>query len=569
MNWYDSYATSKTDTEESLPSRLDEIKREESKLLAEKGRLLEIGLQSHNPDILLKANAEWEDVQRRSGDVDRKSVIVDPNKWNDSEGYKKRTLNISGSILRKMARATPVIKAIVSTRQTQVSAFSRPQSTKYETGFVVRKKKDYYTNEEPKLSSEDKQSIKDITDFLLNGGDEFNSWTADNFDDFLKKLVNDCLILDAGAFEVVRNSGGTPIKYFAVDGNTIRIADSYDDENYEGDKEEDRGYFPSFVQIVEGSVHTEYYPWELCYGIRNSTTDIFKNGYGRSELEDLINVITWMLNGDAYNGKFFTQGAAPRGLLQVSGNVNRNRLNQFRQSWQAMVAGVQNAHKVPVLESDNMNWIDLQKSNTDMQFQIWQEYLIKIACAIYKIAPDEIGFNISGSSGGSSPMFEGGNEARLKFSKDKGLRPLLKSIESWINKFIVNPIDSDFEFAFVGLDVDSEKEEVELLNKKVQHGMGVKEYRRAMNLPEDFEEGDFPLNAVYLQMQNQLQFSEIQDASTEVVDSENKDVWDSLGNEKNVSKSMDGSPEDYDNNPLLFDAVEFFNKNILDNETVQ
>lgn len=561
MNWYDSYSTAYQSGEASIPSRLDQIRTEENKLIAEKGQLIEKGLQSHNPDILLKANAAWEDVQNRSKDIDRKSLLVDPNKWNDAEGYKRKPLNISGSILRKMTRATPVIKAIISTRQTQVSAFASPQSTKYDTGFVIRKKREYYTSEEPKLSSADKQTIKSITNFLLDGGDSENAWYADNFDTFLKKITEDSLILDAASFEVVRNRGGVPVKYFAVDGETIRIADSYDDENYEGDRIEDRGYYPSFVQIIEGTVNVDYYPWELCYGIRNATTDISKNGYGRSELEDLINVITWMLNGDAYNGKFFTQGAAPRGLLQVSGNVNRNRLAQFRQSWQAMVAGVQNAWKVPVIESENMNWIDLQKSNTDMQFQIWQEYLIKIACAIYKIAPDEIGFNAS--SGGGSPMFEGNNEARLKFSRDKGLRPLLKSIEAWINKYLVNPIDSDFEFAFVGLDIDSEEKEVELLNKKVQHGMGIKEWRRAVNLPEDFEEGDFPLNSVYLQMQSQLQFSEMQDANTEEVDedAEAQEMWDSL-DDSGISKAISG----HEKNPMLFDALEYFNQKVLQSD---
>jgi len=163
-----------------------------------------------------------------------------------------------------------------------------------------------------------------------------------------------------------------------------------------------------------------------------------------------------------------------------------------------MVAGVSNAWKVPVIESENMDWVDLQKSNTDMQFSIWQEYLIKVACAVYKIAPDEIGFNISGASSGSA-MFEGQNEHKLKYSQEKGLKPLLKSIQFWVNKWIVNPLNPDFEFVFVGMDIESEEKELSLDIQKVQNFGGWKEARKKWNMSEELEEGDFPLNQAWIQ----------------------------------------------------------------------
>jgi hypothetical protein len=561
-------------SDEQIPTELDRIRVEKNRLLAREGQLIEKGLMSHNPDTLIKAHSAWHDVEIKSDSDLGKSVLLDPNKWNDSEGYKRKPLSISGKILRKMANTTPVIRAIISTRQTQVSDFSRPQANKYSTGFVVRKKRDYYSSDEPKLSASDKKQIKYITDFIINGGDEANSWYADNFDVFLKKMVEDSLTLDAGSFEIVRNKKGLPVKYFAVDGETMYKADSLDDEAYDGDRKDERGYYPSHVQVVDGSIKAEYYPWDLCYGIRNATTDIHKNGYGRSELEDLINIVTWMLFGDAYNGKFFTQGSAPRGLLKVSGNVNRNRLAQFRQSWSAMVAGVNNAWKVPVIESDKMDWIDLQKSNADMQFAAWQEYLIKISCAMYKIAPEEIGFNLGNGTGGNA-MFEGSNEARLKYSRDKGLRPLLKNIEFWVNKFLVNPLDSDFEFAFVGLDTETEEKEVELLVKKVQNGMGYKEFRRAINLPEELEEGDFPLNSVFVQMESQKAMQDQMQDNTDAVDQDEAgdDLdWDSLGEDEaeiegddanEVTKSILNNMPGHQNNPMMFDALNFYNENIL------
>lgn len=182
-----------------------------------------------------------------------------------------------------------------------------------------------------------------------------------------------------------------------------------------------------------------------------------------------------------------------------------------------------------------------------MQFTAWQEYLIKVACAVFKIAPEEIGFNIDkgGSLGGDSE-----SDVKIRYSRDKGLKPLLKSIEFWINKWIVQPLDNDFEFKFVGLDVDSEEKELELLNKKVQHGMGWKEYRRAINLPEEMDEGDFPLNQIYLQhMQNQ-QFADEGMENTDMVDQEEFDE----------EEMWNGLEKGYEVNPMMHDAMQLLIK---------
>lgn len=524
--------------DDHISGRLDEIRRQKSQLLAEEGELIHKGLHSYDPDVLMKAHSAWHDVQEKSS-ITGKSILLDPNEWNDSQGYKRKPINITGTVLRRMAR-TPIIRAIISTRQTQISAFSKPQPNRYDTGFIIRKKKKFFSDEEIELTKADKKRIQELTEFILNCGSESSTWYGDNFDGFLRKLVEECYINDAGTFEVVRNKKGEPVKFFAVDGATIRIADTFDDDedNSDSGRKEERGYYPSYVQVIDGTIRAEYYPWELCYGARNASSDINTNGYGRSELEDLVSVITWMLYGDAYNGNFFSQGASPKGMLKVSGNVNRNRLSQFRQQWMAMVAGVENAWKVPVIESDKMEWIDLQKSNTDMQFSKWQEYLIKIACAVFKISPEEIGFNLGNASGGGS-LFESNNEARLKYSKDKGLRPLLKAIEFWINKWIINPLDDEYEFSFVGIDAETEEKEVELDIKKVSNFMGYKEIRRKYNLPDDIEEGDFILNPQYIQMIQAQQFAGESQESTEAVDEGGgDDIWDSLDQEDgDVEKS--------------------------------
>lgn len=72
-------------------------------------------------------------------------------------------------------------------------------------------------------------------------------------------------------------------------------------------------------------------------------TDIWQNGYGRSELESLIEIITYILNGVQYNGNFFKNGSNPKGFIKMNGpNTNQTQLNDFKQKWRQMLTGVDN-----------------------------------------------------------------------------------------------------------------------------------------------------------------------------------------------------------------------------------
>ena len=539
-------------------AELKEIDVQKRQLSIREGELLEKGMKSNNPETVIAANKMWEDIQQRhpSG---VKSLLFDPNDWATGTGYKHKRFSLSFGTLRKMSK-TPVIRAIIGTRQTQVSAFATPQASKYDTGFVIRKKKEHYSEEAPKVNAKDKKMILWLTDFILNCGTESNKWHGDNFKTFLNKVVEDSLSLDQACFEVVRSRGGKkmPSEFLAVDAATIRLAETYDEDevNMNIKKKAIKGYLPSYVQVIDGEIRTEYYPWELCFGTRNTKSSIESNMYGNSELEDLINIITWMLFGDAYNGKFFSQGSSPKGMLVTKGNVNRNRIAEFRQQWLAMIAGVNNAWKIPVLQAD-MEWIDLQKNNTDMQFGKWQEYLIKVACAMYKISPEECGFELGNASGGSPLGGQVNNEYKLKYSRDKGLKPLLSSIEFWINKWIIGQIDPSFEFAFVGMDADTVKEELEQNIQKVSNFMGVQEIRDLYNLGE-LPEGDTILNQVWLQNKQQAAFADQQEGNTDAAEgSFDEDInWEDL--EANLEDAAKGMEPEFLNgkfdNPMLADA---------------
>lgn len=494
----------------SYAKQLDAIALAEAKLKAKKFRTLEKALRSDSPEDMVKATQVFNAIQPKV-EQNPKAFFIDPLEFNANLGYKDKPFSLTYTTLQRMSK-TPIINSIIKTRKNQVADFAEPQENKYSTGFVIRKKPKFGI--EQKMDNKDKKIAFAITDFILKGGN-VSQWEHDDFDTFIRKIVDDSLTYDQMTFELIRNRRGQLESFMATDAATFRMADSYFDKDYDNvffqrngaNVWQDRndygpkvhGYYPAYVQVYQNVKVNEFYPWELCFGVRNPSTSIHANGYGCSELEELINVVTSMLWGDEYNRRFFSQGSAPKGLLRIKGTNNEAALQQFKQQWQSMITGVMQAWKTPVVEAD-VDWIDLQKNNRDMEYSSWMEYLIKLACAIYSIDPSEIGWDISRSSGNGG-LFEGGQEQRLKHSKDKGLYPFLKFIQRKINKYIIEQINPDFELVFVGLNGLTIEEELKMDIDKVNSFMTVNEAREKYEM-KPLEGGDAPNNATFVQNKN-------------------------------------------------------------------
>lgn len=494
----------------SYAKQLDAISLAEAKLKAKKFRTLEKALRSESPDDMVRASQVLQQIQPKV-DQNTKSFFIDPLEFNANLGYKDKPFSLTYVTLKRMSK-TPIINSIIKTRKNQVADFAEPQENKYSTGLVIRKKPK--GGVEQKMDNKDKKIAFAITDFILKGGNT-SQWGYDDFDTFIRKIVEDSLVYDQMTFECVRNRRGQLESFIATDAATFRMADSFFDKDYDNvffqrhgaNVWKDRsdfgpkvhGYYPAYVQVYQNMKVNEFYPWELCFGIRNPSTSIWANGYGCSELEELINVVTSMLWSDEYNRRFFSQGSAPKGFFRVKGTNNEAALQQFKQQWQSMITGVMQSWKTPVIEAD-VDWIDLQKNNRDMEYSSWIEYLIKTACAVYSIDPSEIGWDISRSNGNGG-LFEGSQEQRLKHSKDKGLYPLLKFLQRKLNKYIVEQINPDFELVFVGLNGLTIEEELKMDIDKVNSFMTVNEAREKYEM-KPLEGGDAPNNSAFLQNKN-------------------------------------------------------------------
>jgi hypothetical protein len=315
---------------------LDEVVALEQRLAIEKQLVIQKAYQSGNVNEILKADNYLKSILPKQDDGS-KSIMVDPLDVASSFGYKDKPFQLSYDMLRAMAK-THIVHAIIKTRKSQVTQYCEPVSDRYSTGFTIEKRNRWRSTQKDKqLSAQEQKKADAITDFILNCGDG-SDFEADTLDTFVSKLMGDSLELDQATAEIRRDRIGRPISYFATDGATYRRA--IFDENEQ--VELVNGKKPSYVQIYQSKIHNYFYAHELLFGIRNPSTDIRTFGYGKSELEDMIDLITNLLNADQYNGSFFKVGSMPQGILTYNGNINQNTLNQFRQEWQQMVVGAAN-----------------------------------------------------------------------------------------------------------------------------------------------------------------------------------------------------------------------------------
>lgn len=433
-----------------------------------------------------------------------KAYYENPIRMVQAMDYKEKPTSLSYNILYQMSVKNSVISAVLTTRVNQVSTFTKP--ARFSTdgiGYQIRLR-------DPKqIPTHEQQDVMNAIElFLENCGFDDNP-ERDNFDTFIRKIVRDSLTYDQMCFEIIPDKMGRPAEIVAVDAATIRAAS----ENYEGGTFYEDIPYPKksdevkYVQVIDGSVVSWFTASELAFGIRNPRSNINMQPYGFSELEMLIQQITSHLYAEEYNSKYFSQGGTTKGIINIksdpNGIGNKEQLESFKRQWRAQVNGMTGAWKTPVLQvPDGIEYISVNQSNRDMEYTQWVNYLINIVCAVYAIDPAEINFANNGGAAQQSSVFESSQEQKLKNSKDKGLKPLLRFIEACINKWVVSKFSKDYVFAFTGLDEKSESEKIDLETKQVKAYLTINEIRKARGL-EPIENGDVILDSSWLNYVNQ------------------------------------------------------------------
>lgn len=360
-------------------------------------------------------------------------------------GYRARASIFQPEQLRMMVEHTPLLNAIIGRRERTVMRFLRPAERDRDVGFEVRRKDD----ERPLRTNDDAEETR-LTQFVLSSGDTSDPIARkrlerDTLTEFMKKSIRDLLTLDAWAIETVRTRNRRDLSgYYGLDAGTIYLASEH---GYQGDDS------VVAVQLINGMAVTTYTPDDLVYVCQNPRTDLLHHGYGYPPTEMIVRVVTGYLNAMTYNLQGFSNNSIPKGILTLFGSYDARQLTAFKQQWNAMITGVNNAWKLPVLQSDSKesaaHFEKLGVEFSDMYFAKWMTLLVSIVCAIYGMDPTEV-YSEAFHAGKSSLSGSDRAEA-LADARDTGLEPLMAFIENTFTDHILARINHDYKFRFFGL----------------------------------------------------------------------------------------------------------------------
>jgi len=367
--------------------------------------------------------------------------------------------------LRAMA-TNPIIAAITGTRVQQMAGFMQPARAAHDQGFVLLSDdEDAQTNDEAK---------REIETFLLSCG--MWGFGDSTLEDFCRKFMMDSLVLDQACAEVVLRRNREPAYFVSVDSATIRLLKtSLDAHLPPGDE-------PLYAQVLHDRIVANYSENQMIFGVRNPSSSILSLGYGTSELEKLVRVVTTILNADKFNSGQLTQGGLHKGLVVVKGDATPDQFNSFKRDFREAVRNAADYWRPPVLKvskDSEIDWVTLDKSNRDMEYAQLFDFLVKQACGVYQIDPIEINWSV-GASGGRQ-TFENRLSDKVRASHKKGLQPLLRFFAKELTLNMIWKLDPRYRIDFKGLGADR-RDDADTRQKEVTTVKTVNESRQELGL---------------------------------------------------------------------------------------
>jgi hypothetical protein len=282
--------------------------------------------------------------------------------WDPSRGKPKPT-PVTYETLRMMSHRSEWVRAIIKTRKNQIG--------KVPWAFQPKDPDDQSPSTERMIEKMEKLFKRPS---MKGSRPHSRSWRQ-----FIGEVLEDLLVLDAGVIEKERNGYGWIVAMYPVDGATIRP-----------NLDEFGGYHDdAYVQLIDGQLTARFGMEDLVYIMDNPQTDVRFSGYGMSPLEHLLISVTAELYASKYNMSYFEKGAVPEGILNLGEDVSPEDVDAFRLYWMNEIMGKPWA--LPIVGGKGVEWTPWRASNKDMEYMSYQEWLLKKLCAVYQIAPQEVG----------------------------------------------------------------------------------------------------------------------------------------------------------------------------------
>jgi len=451
-------------------------------------------------DKLMKADADNVpevpmETTNDSDSIGRKAIIEDPffQNQNTATIVKHKTSRLTNKTLKNVSLRDWLVSSIIQIRVDTLTAFSRPQKKKFNSGYRIVKRDDNH-----EYTDIDKKEIADLEAFIYNCGREDNVPENDKmlFGDFLKLIVRDALTFGYVSVEKIQTRKKSLHRFrplpaeqvFLINKNMSKkqvqaeqdsarkmytpISDN-DPRKGQEINEADIDKFKYVQTSYEGQTLAVFGDEDMIFKLFNPQNFADSMGYCYGPLELAIINITNHLNSENYNSNFFTHGYAARGLLHLKGTVTQSQLTAFRRQFYNSISGTQNAWRTPIVAGlDEVSWIPMTGSARDMEYINYNMHLMRAICTQFQIDPIELGMDfLTTGTGRATSAGQQGPKQKIEYSRERGLYPILVFIEDMINQDILPMIDKDlakkYRFQFEGYTDETPQTEVALLQAEM------------------------------------------------------------------------------------------------------
>lgn len=355
----------------------------------------------------------------------------------------RRPQGITFATLRRMSRVNWVDRACIKTLTDEITG--QPWNI-----VPIDAKKPYNTNLQTWLEL-----------MLKQPNQNKESWRM-----LMDKVVEDILVCDAGIVEKVRDQKGRVVELYYVDGTTIKPC--YDIKGMLGDPTAYEQYLPTPTnQLAVAS----WSKWDLIRMQWNPSGAIDNYGWGLSPVEAGLAVATAFLNAEAYTMSFFQRNTIPPVIINLGEDVPENEVANFRAYLAAEMAG-QAGFWQPFAMSGGKGFDikQLMKSPQEMAFREYLEWQMKWKVALYRMSPQDIGFNLD--------QYKVEGNVQLQLSQNKAINSIKDMLAGYINTEIINdpgwgidPFDINLKFQWIDADTVDPVDQATI--DKIYWSMGV------------------------------------------------------------------------------------------------
>lgn len=330
--------------------------------------------------------------------------------------------------LRQIADSYDLMRLLIETRKDQMAS----------SAWSIR----------PKDKAKKTDSRCDQITAFFASPDKEHAW-----DEWLRMLLEDLLVLDAPALYKRRTNGGQLYALEPIDGATVkRVLDA-------------TGRTPmppeaAYQQILKGVVASNYTREELLYKPRNPRTH---RVYGFSPVEQVLMTVNIALRRQLHTLDYYTEGSVPDALIGVPDTWTAQQIKEYQAYWDALMTDDRAARRRLKFVPGDMSK-GLRETKQPPLKDVFDEWLARVCCYAFSIEP--------------TPFIAQVNRATAETAREQGLAEGLAPLKRWVKSLVDQVIVADFgavdlEFAWDDQEVIDAKTaadiDVAYVGAKIKH----------------------------------------------------------------------------------------------------